>query len=529
MHRRRFLAGLSGVVLAACSGRDDDAGSATTRPPASTPPPTDAAPDATSTPTTSETAVEATDPAPSDWRPRVPAAAPFALGVASGDPTEDGVVLWTRLIDDPITGAGPDGVVDVTWTVATDAELTDVVATGTTTAEPGTAHTVQVGIDDLEPGRTWFYGFTSPVGTSMVGRTRTAPAAGADRATIAVASCQRYQDGTYVAHRRLAEADVDLVVFLGDVIYADGGGEVSDVRPYDEPRPGDLEGFRRRHSRYRSDPDLQACLAAHPWVVTRDDNDVANGWGPDHPLRAPAEQALAEHHPMRRDAADDLRRLVRWGDLVDLVLLDVRPHRSPPAGRESRLGAVAADDALEADDRTMLGLEQEAWAGEAVTSSTARWQLVASQVMVGDLSIEVGGERLLNNDQWDGYPAARRRLLAQLADAAAPIVVAGDLHSGVLDVLRDDAGEAIATELVTPSISSRVDDRIATALGAAPIFQPDLLEVRGGVSGWVELALGRERAEATIVTIDATDPEATASVEVDALIDRGAGTPTVRG
>ena len=177
----------------------------------------------------------------------------------------------------------------------------------------------------------------------------------------------------------------------------------------------------------------------------------------------------------------------------------------------------------------MLGAEQEDWLGEVLASSTARWQLVASQVMVGDLSIEVGGDRLLNNDQWDGYPAARRRLVDQLATAASPLVVAGDLHSAVVDVLRDDGGAAVATELVTPSISSRVDDRIATAVNAAPIFRPDLLEVRGGVSGWVELTFGAERAEAEVVLVHPTDPSVDASVEIGLLVDRGAGEPVVRG
>ena len=190
---------------------------------------------------------------------------------------------------------------------------------------------------------------------------------------------------------------------------------------------------------------------------------------------------------------------------------------------------MIADPAMDDDARTMLGAEQEAWLGEAVAGSTARWQLVASQVMVGDLSIEVGGDRLLNNDQWDGYPAARRRLLAQLGVAPAPIVVAGDLHSAVVDVLRDDDGTAIATELVTPSISSQVDDRISTALAAAPIFQPDLLEVRGGVNGWVELTLGSERAQGRIVILDATDPSSLPVTEIDVLIDRGVGEPSVTG
>lgn len=524
MDRRGFLAGLSGVVLAACSGGADDTSTDSAAPaPTSTPSETAAPTSPATTPTST-----VPDPAPVDWRPVVPALAPFALGVASGDPDATSVLLWTRLIDDPL-GDGPAGEVDVGWTLATDPDLVDVVASGTVTAGPDSAHRVEVLVDGLEPGRTWFYGFSTERGASMVGRTRTAPAADATRTTIAVASCQRFQDGSYVAHRHLAAADVDLVAFLGDVIYADGGGDAGDPRAFDEPRPGDLDGFRRRHARYRADPDLQACLAAHPWVVTRDDNDVANGWGPDHPLRQPAEQALAEHHPIRREADGDLRRLVRWGDLVDLALVDVRPHRSPPAGRDSRLGAVVADAAMEAEDRTMLGAEQEAWLGDALASSTARWQLVASQVMIGDLSIEVGGDRLLNNDQWDGYPAPRRRLVEQLASASAPLVVAGDLHSAVVDVLRDERGAAVATELVTPSISSRVDERIATAVNAAPIFQPDLLEVRGGVSGWVELTLGTERAEAAVVLVDPSDPGAEASVEIGLLVDRGAGEPVVRG
>ncbi|MEM8906029.1 MAG: alkaline phosphatase D family protein [Actinomycetota bacterium] len=522
MHRRRFLAGLSGLALAACSGSGQAEAPPTTAGATSTSGP-DPQPDASTAPAPPTT----TEPG-TDWRPAVPAVAPFALGVASGDPTADAVAIWTRLIDDPLTGAGPDGPVEVRWEVASDPDLDDVVAGGVTTADAASAHAVQVVVEGLDAGSVWFYRFSVGDERSMVGRTRTAPSGGADRLRLAVASCQRYQDGTYVAHRHLAEADVDVVLFLGDVIYADGGGGADDVRPYDSSPPRDLDAFRRRHARYRSDPDLQACLAAHPWVVTRDDNDVTNGWGPDSDLRVPAEQALVEHHPMRR-SGDDLRRAIGWGDLADLLLVDVRPHRSPRAGREASLGAVAADASLRADDRTMLGPEQETWLGERLGASNARWQLVASQVMVGDLSVELGGDTLLNNDQWDGYPAARRRLVDQLRAAPAPIVLAGDLHSGVIDVLRDGDGEVVATELVTPSISSAVDDRIATAVSAAPLFRSDLLEVRGGVNGWVELTVGPERTRAEIVVIDAIDPAAEPTVAVSALIDRTGGPPTVTG
>jgi alkaline phosphatase D len=345
--------------------------------------------------------------------------------------------------------------------------------------------------------------------------------------TIAVASCQRFQDGTFVAHRHLASRELDLVVFLGDVIYADRGR--GDVRPYDERRPTTLDEYRRRHARYRADPDLQACLAAHPWVVTRDDNDVANGWGPDHELRGVAERALAEHHPMRPEDPGDLRRTLAWGDLADLVLLDCRPHRSPPAGRDGPLGATIADAALDAPERTMLGADQEAWLGDLLGASTAAWQLVASQVMVGELGIELGDDRLLNNDQWDGYPAARDRLAAQLGVAPSPLVLAGDLHSGIVDVVRDATGRAVATELVTPSISSAVDESVAAALAAAPLFRPDLLDVRAGTNGWVELDVRRDDLGARVIVLDARDESAEPTVARSLTLRRGEPEPLLDG
>lgn len=521
MRRRTFLGASVAALLAACTD-----GSSDSAPPSTTSVPTSSS--GTAPPTTAETAPGTT--APTDvgvgWRPVVPATAPFALGVASGEPGVDRVSIWTRLIDDPLGPGRADGPIEVAWTIAADPELAEPVASGSVTTDPARAHAVQVDVEGLEAGRTWWYRFSTAEGESMIGRTRTAPTS-PERATIAIASCQRYQDGTYVAHRRLAEADLDLIVFLGDVIYADRGD--GDVRAYDGRRPDSLDGYRRRHALYRSDPDLQACLAAHPWIVTRDDNDVANGWGPDHPSRVVAEQALAEHHPMRPDADGDLRRLVSWGDLADIVVLDCRPHRSEPAGRDGPLGATVADDALRSPDRTMLGADQEAWFASTMATSVARWQLVASQVMVGNLSIEVGGDALVNNDQWDGYPAARERLVEALAAAPSPVVLAGDLHSGIVDIVRAGDGAPVATELVSPSISSAVDDRIGTAMEAAALFQPDLLDVRSGVNGWVELTLTADRAEGRIVVMDAADPVAQPGIARTLTIDHGVAEPTLQG
>ena len=208
---------------------------------------------------------------------------PFTLGVASGAPATDGVVLWTRLAPKPLEGGGMDPVpVEVRWEVAADASFARIVRQGRATAHPATAHTVHVEVDGLEPAREYWYRFIAGGEASPVARTRTAPAPGHgdERLRMALASCQQYEQGWYVAHRHLAAEGVDLVAFVGDYIYESSWGR-DFVRKYDAPEPYTLEAYRGRYAIHKGDPDLQLAHHAAPWIVTWDDHEVDNDYAND--------------------------------------------------------------------------------------------------------------------------------------------------------------------------------------------------------------------------------------------------------
>ena len=200
---------------------------------------------------------------------------PFSLGVASGDPTPDGVVLWTRLAPVPLAGGGmPDEAVEVAWTVARDERMTQVVQRGTVVATPADGHTVHVEVEGLESDRWFWYRFRSGSEVSRVGRTRTLPAAGArvNELRIAFVSCQHYETGFFTAYRHMLEDDLDLVFHLGDYIYEYDGRD-GRARKHSGDEIELLGDYRNRYALYRMDPDLQAALIRHPFIVVWDDNE----------------------------------------------------------------------------------------------------------------------------------------------------------------------------------------------------------------------------------------------------------------
>ena len=435
--RRQLLVGGAGaLVLAACSnGGDDDGAAGTTT---STTP--------TTTPTTRPPATAL-------------AADPFGLGVASGDPEATSVVLWTRLL-------GAEGDHDVLWEVLRDG---DVVAAGVETATPDAAHTVHAVAGGLEPGTVYRYRFTAGEFTSPVGRTRTA---GSDRMRFAFASCQNWQNGLYTAHAHLAAEEVDLVLFLGDYIYEGGVNEAA-IRQHDGDAVTTLDGYRARYALYRSDPNLQAAHASAPWFVVWDDHEVLNNYSRDvDPQRqAIAYRAWWEHQPTRLAPDAPIHRTLEWGDLVTFVGLDGRRYRDDqPCDASGDLGAGCP----ERDDptRTMLGAEQEAWVADVLPASTTTWNVLANQTIFSPAGVPVGDTELFNLDQWDGYPAARDRMLDVLAETNNAVIVTGDIHAGAVgEVRRGD--DVVAVELVGPAISSsfpaqfaELFESAATAAGA---------------------------------------------------------------
>ncbi len=289
-------------------------------------------------------------------RPRVGRAAepiftadPFSLGVASGYPEADAIVLWTRLAPEPFAPGGgmPEGPVEVRWEIAADDGFRRVVRTGQTYATADWAHSVHVEVAGLESSRDYWYRFECGEAQSPVGHTRTAPERGAPLAELelAVACCQMYEDGHYAAYRAMAADDLDLIVHVGDYIYEQRG--VSRVRSHDAAETFTLEDYRLRYAIYKSDPHLKAAHAACAWMLASDDHEVDNDYAADLSAdrdapelflarRAAAYQAYYEHQPLPRrlialGAHQRLHTRRSFGDLVDLFMLDSRQYRSPQA------------------------------------------------------------------------------------------------------------------------------------------------------------------------------------------------------
>jgi alkaline phosphatase D len=517
--RRAFLAGMVASALAACSGGDgDDAAGAGSQDNGATPP---------------ETAADL-PPLP----PSLPAEL-FALGVASGDPRSDSVILWTRLVNNPLDPAGglPDQPLPVRWELAADESFGDVVASGDAVAEPALAHSVHVDASGLDPASWYWYRFAVGDRTSPVGRTRTAPASGdeVDSLRFAFASCQNYQAGWWPAHDHIAAENVDLVVFLGDYIYEDGTDE-SAVRSYRSAAPTDLAGYRARYGEYKAVPALQAAHAHVPWVCTWDDHEVANNYADSVPgdadqtatgdaaerveaafreRRTAAYQAWYEHMPVRVDPPDGaevrIHRAVGWGDLARFYVLDGRQHRSDQAcGRDLDLGTGCAE--VDDDDRTMLGEDQERWLGESLADSDATWNLLAQQTIVSKISVPIGESQALNLDQWDGYPAARRRLVEQLREVDNAVVITGDIHaSGVGVVTRDPddpSSPVVAGELVGTSISSEFPPDLVALVEAAASLSPSMRYAEARRRGYVVCTVTPDAVEAAFRYVDSTAAEA---------------------
>jgi alkaline phosphatase D len=404
---------------------------------------------------------------------------PFTLGVASGDPTPDGFVLWTRLAPSPLEGGGmrPENV-EVKWEVADDEAMTKTVIKGTSVATPDLAHSVHVEVPGLKPDRWYFYRFTAAGEASPVGRARTAPALGAtpERLKFAFASCQHYESGLYTAYQHMAKEGLDLVAHLGDYIY-EGAGTTKGVRHHVGPELKNLSEYRNRHAQYKTDEHLQAAHAMCPWIVTWDDHELANNCAglisqdPKETIeqyaarRTHAYQAYYEHMPLRARQIPhgpdcQLYRNVSFGQLAEFAVLDTRQYRTDqPYGD----GNKAPGPETLSEQGTILGAEQEKWMYDLLGKSKARWNVLAQQVMMLRQDRDASEDVIYPMDHWAGYEANRQRVLKffEQNPSLNPIVLTGDIHQNfVNDLVVDDRAEKqpiVATEFVGTSISSSGD------------------------------------------------------------------------
>jgi alkaline phosphatase D len=403
---------------------------------------------------------------------------PFTLGVASGDPAHDGVVLWTRLAPDPLNGGGmgPDPV-SVQWEIADDQRMTKIVQRGSAIADPALAHSVHVEVSGLRPDRWYWYRFMAGNASTEPARTRTVPAerATVDRLRFAFASCQYWESGYYTAYHHMAQEDIDLVFHLGDYIY-EGPAREGVVRPHIGVTLMTLDQYRGRYAQYKMDPHLQAAHAACPWIVTWDDHDVADNYASltsrrNDPIeqfrlrRAAAYQAYYEHQPLRRaslpHAADaQMYRSFAYGSLASFFVLDTRQYRSPQACGN---GVKPVCDGIFDPNMTMMGSTQEKWLLEGFSGSRKPWNVIPQQVMMAPVDLEPGPGVTLSTDQWSGYDVARTRLLKffETQQARNPIVLSGDIHNNWVNDLKADFrnphSATVATEFVGTSITSGGD------------------------------------------------------------------------
>jgi alkaline phosphatase D len=472
---------------------------------------------------------------------------PFQLGVASGEPSADGFVLWTRLAPEPFQPeALGTTVFELAWEVATDRAFTRLAASGTAYARPHLAHAVHVEVDGLAPASEYFYRFRLGRYESPVGRAATTPAAGAaaERLRFAISSCAHYEQGLFAAYRFMAEDQPDLILALGDYIYEASFGERR-VRLFHTPEAVTLDDYRRYYGQYRLDPDLQVAHAACPWLVTWDDHEVENdyvGLTSEHELcggervraafparRAAAYKAWFEHMPVRPsrllpEAAIRVYGSVDWGTLARFYLLDTRQFRSPQAcsmppnefrcdtvaGLKIRRGGTGGNNrvdprepgcraALDDPSRTFLGEEQERWLDGAFGQSRARWNLIAQAVMFTPLIEGSAESPRVRTDNWSGYPPARERLLASLARhrVANPVVLTGDVHAFAVNEVGDGRGRAVASEFVTSSISADTTD----ISGQQPL-NPRMLHQDSTHNGYIRFDAAPDRLRADLVGLD---------------------------
>ena len=439
---------------------------------------------------------------PNDWRVLHHARFaddPFTLGVASGDPTPTGAMLWTRLAPKPLEPLGGlDGLrMTVIWEVASDDTFKTIVKQGRATAAPELGYSVHADVDGLEPDHWYFYRFRSGQAASPVGRVRTTPAANVRKPlTFAFASCQHYEQGYYTAHEHMAREELDLVAFLGDYIY-EYGPNTQAVRTHNSTEVMNLDAYRARYAQYKSDPALQAAHARCPWLMITDDHEVDNNYaglvGENNvePVewmrnrRAAAYQAWWEHQPVRTPRASSWADLVQmrrvdWGDMARIHLLDGRQYRSDQACGDGNHEVPCGD--WDDPKRTMLGSEQEKWLSEGLSTSKHHWQVLANQVMLAPFDGTVGPKRNFDMDKWSGYPAASERLLSSIAKHAPnrTVTVSGDIHSNWVNELHDgfarDDKPIVGAEFVGTSISSGGDgsDRMNSLTPAVMSENPHL-------------------------------------------------------
>lgn len=452
---------------------------------------------------------------------------PFTLGVASGDPDPTGVVLWTRLAPRPLEADGgmPRENVEVSWELAEDEGMKNVVKTGTSVATPDLAHSVHVEVDGLKPDRWYWYRFRCGDAETKIARTRTLPLASADpdQMRMAFASCQHWESGYYTAYQHMAKEDLDLIFHVGDYIY-EGGKDKGHTREHANGRCETLSDYRIRHAQYKTDEHLQAAHRLCPWFVTWDDHEVANNYAGPYPertlapslkfleRRAGAYKAYYEHMPLRARSLPhgpdmQLYRKASYGKLMEMMILDTRQYRTPqPHG-----GGPGPLDAGPMDPRgTIMGAKQKQWLKDSLVGSQGKWNVLANQVVMSMITRTHDEDKNVDYyamDQWPGYEHERLEIGQFFADRKIPntIVITGDIHSNWVSEMRVDDRKPeqpiIASEFVGTSITSS-GDGVDQPKGLEHLMRRNpCLKYHNAERGYVRCTVGQKQWRSDYITV----------------------------
>ncbi|EFL29705.1 alkaline phosphatase [Streptomyces viridochromogenes DSM 40736] len=481
------------------------------------------------------------------------AADPFTLGVASGDPLPDSVLIWTRLAPEPFAedgGLGQERVV-VDWEVATDERFVRVEQRGAATAHPEYAHSLHIDVKGLKPDSRYYYRFRVGAWISPTGRTRTAPAAGSDTSgmRLAAVACQAYQDGYYTAHRHLAQEDVDVVFHLGDYLYEYAVDSAGGARRYTDRTLPDvfnretttLADYRLRYALYKSDPDLMAAHAQHPFLVTWDDHETENnyagaaaenGSSPEQFLarRAAAYRAYWENQPLRAEQLPQgpdarLYRRLAWGSLAQFDILDTRQYRSDQAYKDQpHAPGTESDDPA----RTLTGAAQERWLLDGWRASRAVWNVMPQQVCFAQRKFDLTAPARVSMDAWDGYRASRDRVTAGAKDAGIDnwMILTGDVHVGYAFDLKDDFDDprsrTLGTEFTCTSVASGGDGAQKPTNWDTYMRANPHMKHYDGRRGYLRVELDREKGQVDFRTVSGiTKPGGTISTTASFVTEAG--------
>ncbi|MBO3270460.1 alkaline phosphatase D family protein [Hymenobacter defluvii] len=454
----------------------------------------------------------------------------FREGVASFDPSQSNVIIWTRYTP----ADNETGDATIRWEVAEDGGFATVKASGNLTATAANDYTVWTDVPALTAYKKYYYRFRNDQtrAESVVGETRTLPGNGqASSVKLAVVSCANYQAGLFNVYGAVAESDADAVVHLGDYIYEYGAGgygtngSTATLNRAHLPATEilSLSDYRTRYRQYRSDKQLQRVHQLKPFIAVWDDHEVTNdaytdgaenhqaNEGSFAQRKQFAQQVWHEYLPARVSDKTKIYRRFDLGGLANLLMLDTRL-----VGRNQQLNlgsyfsstgafnAAAFGSAWLNPTRTMLGTEQRSWLTAALAGSTAKWQVLGSQVLMGKMYIPAellplvaqltsgatpalltqyatvaaqllaikrriaasdptvtAAERArvetvlpYNLDAWDGYPAEREAILGAVGSGKKLVSLAGDTHNAWHSDLRTSSGTVVGMEFACSSVSS---------------------------------------------------------------------------